>query len=197
MFINAETTLKNAILLEKSLKQEFESAKLSLEEYKDYYLKENRQITKQLEAAYKRQKVYLDEIKYIKEVIAGTATRDIVIKSPISGISLPKGVNVDDVLRQGEPIIQIHPSDSLKLVAWVPEKFKYDISVGQEATVYIAGEYFEATVTKIYPSIRLSPPELRIRGVASKNMYFFHVVLETKKSIKKLFPGSIGKVIFK
>ncbi len=197
MFADADAAYKNALPFEKSLNAEKEAVDKALTQLKKSKNAEENYFKDQLSAVSKNKEMLEDQIAYIKEVIKGTSDKDIVLTSPMSGKALSKGIKPGDFIRKGESLFSIFRHNSLSLTAYVPEKYQDNIQINQNAVIKIAGRTIHATVTKIYPQIILSPPQLRIRGTAPKNAYYFKIQLTPKESIEYLFQGQSGKVIFK
>ena len=198
VFTVAEADYKNAVSFEKSLKQELASAKLALSEFERSRAAQKNVVKTQIDALNSRKKEVRSRCEDIKNLLEGKGGSEIVVVSPMTGtLVMPRILGEGDIVSQEEPLFSIYGKDSLKLTAWMPERFKPDLALGQKGIAKIGGRHLHVTVKNIRPDIILSPPPLRIRGLASKNAYFFTVLLEPEESIDSLFPGQVGKVMFK
>jgi hypothetical protein len=197
MFADADAAYKNALLFEKGLKSELVTARNLLSELQVANKRAFNDFNERLAFAEKQLKTFEKQMVYIEKVIAGTADRDIVIKSSRSGQTFPCGWKKGDIVKEGELLLAVYRPTSLKLIGYVPEKYKADVHLDQEVDVKLRGGIMHALVTEIHPRIILAPMQLRKRGLASENAYFFTVRLKPEESMTDMFPGEFGKVIFK
>ncbi|MCK5835373.1 MAG: HlyD family efflux transporter periplasmic adaptor subunit [Lentisphaeria bacterium] len=137
------------------------------------------------------------KIQDLKNIIADKSTQRIEIKTTIPGFVTSTPIHMGRVVEKGQVLCSISPKDSHRLFAYVPEKLKSRIHVGQPVSIKIDDSTIEGTVESIDPKIILSPPQLRIRGTVAAGSYFFKVQLKPDEKMSHIFPGQIGKVLFR
>ena len=198
MYADADEEYKNALLYEKSLREEYSSASLSLKTFEKLASGKGLKLRELLNEAEKHKNALSADIKHLEEVITGKSREDIIIKSPVSGVLMPGDIDAGEYLSKDEILLSVYQPETVEIVAYVPEKYKNRVSVGQKAIIKIGGRIYNAEVKDIQPRIVNAPPPLRIRGLAPVNAFYFGVYLKIHSGsyIQDLFPGQTGKVIF-
>jgi len=137
------------------------------------------------------------KIQDLKDVMADKSSQRIEIKTTVPGFLTSTPITLGRVVEKGQVLCSISPKDSLLIFAYVPEKLKSRIHAGQRVSIKIDNSTVEGTVEAIDPKIILSPPQLRIRGTVAAGSYFFKVQLKPDVEMSQIFPGQIGKVLFR
>ena len=113
------------------------------------------------------------EAKYVAEQNRGNLTAlqerlaRTTITAPISGILDARIVELGSMVSPGTPVARIIQTDSIKILAGVPERYALDISVGASVSVVfdvLAGEVLDASIAyvgvAVDPDSRTFPVEL-------------------------------------
>ncbi len=115
------------------------------------------------------------EAKYVAEQNRGNLTAlqerlaRTTITAPISGILDARIVEVGSMVSPGTPVARIVQTDSIKILAGVPERYALDLSVGAAVSVVfdvLVGEVLGASITyvgvAVDPDSRTFPVELTL-----------------------------------
>lgn len=115
------------------------------------------------------------EIQYGRDVNASSGTAQLSqiqienakIIAPFDGILTGKLAEVGQIVGAGTPIYQLSNDTVMKIEAYVPDKYIYDLQTGQKAQIQIDGleQEWTATLDKIEPNVNSITRKLKIELV--------------------------------
>lgn len=191
----AEADQQRAILYEKSLAAELAGARQCLLRFQhgrdeqlralEVSLAEVRQLLQELEVA----------IATAEATLAGRG-QELVLAAPSDGLMLQPYCTVGQMLHQGQEVISTYQPGSTRLVAYLQERFRDQLTPGRRARVRLGQDLITTTVFAVHPALVLPPAELRRRRLLPKNTYFYTVEMDLTPDARPHLPGETGRVVF-
>ncbi len=195
MLAEAEAADERARLFEKSLRTEADGATETIARFRQGMAAKLAALETSL-AEIQRFREEIDaDILRSESLLAGQGM-ELELKAPSRGILLQPHCAVGQQLRQGQEVVSVYQPGSVRITAYVHERFKEKIAPGRLGRVRIAGSLFTAPVLSVRPASVYPPAELLRRELVPDNAYFFTVEMSPEAAGKPLLPGETGRVVF-
>jgi multidrug resistance efflux pump len=125
--------------------------------------------------------------------------QEFVVRAPSRGVVYEVDVTLNSNVQKGEPILSMYAEGSAVIRAYVPVRYRGEVTAGRAANLYLEGrgEPVPARVVAVYDKIVPQPSSLS-RRVGYEEQNCVPVDLQPEPSAGAVFvPGDVGKAVIR